>query len=176
MNQLGYYAKDKENDLYQFRWKSDSTFEIKFGVQWIEKNPKDFEILEIGFFTADSPQPIVKSMHYSQFLFSQLLIAYSESFKEMEYDSLFSKSLQGYELFEKSRFNNPNLPEYECIEEFLKSTISTPYFKIYPHYREEEVFLMTGLEFCVDRLDKIDTKRVFEVPVLLVIEFEIWNK
>ena len=54
MERLGYYAKDKEGDLYQFRWGTNEIFEIKFGIQWIQKNPKDYEILEIGFFTADS--------------------------------------------------------------------------------------------------------------------------
>jgi len=52
-NRLGYYAKNVEGDLFQFKWESNGIFQIKYGVQWIQSDPKQYEILEIGFFTAD---------------------------------------------------------------------------------------------------------------------------
>ena len=53
-NILGFYAKNKENDLFRFHWKEDNTFYIIVGTDMILSNPNDYEILEIGFLTADS--------------------------------------------------------------------------------------------------------------------------
>ena len=52
MKTLGYYAKDKDNNLFQFRWKFDDTFEILLNSEWVKRLPKDYEILEIGYFEA----------------------------------------------------------------------------------------------------------------------------
>jgi hypothetical protein len=57
MEPLGYYAKDVNNNLFQFKWELDNTFLIKCVepsvVGWVVADPKDYEILEIGFFTAE---------------------------------------------------------------------------------------------------------------------------
>lgn len=50
---LGYYAKDKNQDLHQFEWGQDDTFYIVKDGQKTVANIKDYEILEIGFYTAD---------------------------------------------------------------------------------------------------------------------------
>ena len=61
MKRLGYYAKDKNNNLFQFEWGADDgsqTNEDFFIIRNGEKRKSiatDYEILEIGFFTADSP-------------------------------------------------------------------------------------------------------------------------
>jgi hypothetical protein len=52
MNSLGYYAKDKNKDLFQFEWFFDVFYILKNGER-ISANADDYEILEIGFFTAD---------------------------------------------------------------------------------------------------------------------------
>lgn len=60
MKRLGYYAKDKNNNLFQFEWGADDgnqTNEDFFIIRNGEKRKSiatDYEILEIGFFTADT--------------------------------------------------------------------------------------------------------------------------
>lgn len=54
MEGLGYYAKDKDNNLFQFEWASNNDFFIIKDGEKVKANPKDYEILEIGHFTADS--------------------------------------------------------------------------------------------------------------------------
>lgn len=59
MERLGYYAKDSKDNLFHFRWVtavelSKSKIEILINGAWFTKDPNDYEILEIGFFTADS--------------------------------------------------------------------------------------------------------------------------
>jgi hypothetical protein len=49
MNRLGYYAKDKDNNLFQFEWFADDSLVIDGRIV----SKEDYEILEIGFFTAD---------------------------------------------------------------------------------------------------------------------------
>ena len=53
MEGLGYYAKNKDNDLFQFEWSELDDFFIKVGDDMILSDPNDYEILEIGYFTAD---------------------------------------------------------------------------------------------------------------------------
>lgn len=48
---LGYYAMNKDNDLFQFCWIKDK-FYILTGTDMIESNPDDYEILEIGIYRA----------------------------------------------------------------------------------------------------------------------------
>ena len=71
MKQLGYYAKDKYGNLHQFQWGLDNDLQSESNDFYINDkdgdkisnlghkiklvNVKDFEVLEIGFFTADSP-------------------------------------------------------------------------------------------------------------------------
>lgn len=49
---IGYYAKDKDNNLHQFQWEEDDTFGIlNIATKVYEKaNFDDYEILYIGFF------------------------------------------------------------------------------------------------------------------------------
>jgi len=54
MKQLGYYAKYKDNNLYQFKWEKDGSFLILVNGIWFVNDPAEFEILDIGYFTADS--------------------------------------------------------------------------------------------------------------------------
>lgn len=50
MKRLGYYAKSKATGhLYQFEWTQDD----KLLINNVEVDPSRYEILEIGFFTAD---------------------------------------------------------------------------------------------------------------------------
>ena len=57
MKKLGYYAKDKDNNLYQFEWGANDKLYLHLpnvkGIRKVEVSPKDYEIVEIGFFTAD---------------------------------------------------------------------------------------------------------------------------
>jgi len=52
MKRLGYYAKDVNDNLFQFRW-SLNKFEILVVDSWIEKDPNEYEILEIGHFISE---------------------------------------------------------------------------------------------------------------------------
>lgn len=53
MEQLGYYAMDKNKDLFQFEWDEVDNFYILKDGKKIVSDPNNYEILEIGFFTAD---------------------------------------------------------------------------------------------------------------------------
>lgn len=70
MERLGYYAKDKDGNLHQFQWGEDDTFYINdeagelvsnLGHKMKIADAKDYEILEIGFFTADSYEKPIKN-------------------------------------------------------------------------------------------------------------------
>jgi hypothetical protein len=58
VEQIGYYARDVHGNLHQFEWgKVTNSFYIidrkdmrKDGVKIIPADPKDYEILEIGFY------------------------------------------------------------------------------------------------------------------------------
>lgn len=52
MTKLGYYAKDKDNNLFQYRWHPNDVFEILLNGHWTMRHCEDYEILEIGYFTA----------------------------------------------------------------------------------------------------------------------------
>ena len=41
--------------------------------------------------------------------------------EELEYDTTWERGIELYKEFDKSKFNNSNEPEYECILEFLNS-------------------------------------------------------
>lgn len=59
-------------------------------------------------------------MNYSQFLFSQLLMEFSEKYKNMEHDLLYIEAQNLYSEFEQSQFNIDDASEYDCIVEYLK--------------------------------------------------------
>lgn len=47
---LTYYAKNTNNDLFQYKWGADETFYISVKGEWEVADIKDYEILEIGYF------------------------------------------------------------------------------------------------------------------------------
>lgn len=56
MNVLGYYAKDKDNNLYQFEWGADDEFSIRNDAgDYVMRDPKQYEIIQVGMITADTP-------------------------------------------------------------------------------------------------------------------------
>jgi len=55
MERLGYYAKDVEDNLFQFKWGEDDKFYIFKNQKYHLDNPNNYVILEVGFFTADNP-------------------------------------------------------------------------------------------------------------------------
>jgi len=60
-----------------------------------------------------------KNMNYSQYLFSCLIKLYDSEFEQMEYDIQFYDTINEYEIFENSNFNDGNKSEYECIVNYL---------------------------------------------------------
>lgn len=67
MEQLGYYAKDKDGNLFRFEWSSEDEFSIALkGGAMQTQDPKDYEIIEIGYFTADS-RPNTKELSLNEF-------------------------------------------------------------------------------------------------------------
>lgn len=64
MKALGYYAKDKKtNNLFQFEHGAgDEFYIINQDGDKVMRDPKDYEILEIGFFTADSSEGLTKEV------------------------------------------------------------------------------------------------------------------
>jgi hypothetical protein len=53
MERLGYYAKDKDNNLFQYEWGANDEFYImNSDGDMVMKDPKEYEILEIGYFKA----------------------------------------------------------------------------------------------------------------------------
>lgn len=53
MKQLGYYARDKDNNLFQFEWGTDNSFKILVGGELKLVEPEDYKIIEIGYFTVE---------------------------------------------------------------------------------------------------------------------------
>jgi hypothetical protein len=58
-------------------------------------------------------------MNYSQYLFSCLVKLFDEEFEQMPYDVQFDATIDEYEIFENSKFNDGNKGEYECIVDYL---------------------------------------------------------
>jgi len=56
MENLGFYAKCRSTDnLYCFTWTKGNDFLIKSESDgWVRRDVRNFEILNVGFFTADS--------------------------------------------------------------------------------------------------------------------------
>ena len=52
-NYLGYYAKDKFGNLFQFKWDENDNLRILVIEIWIEVNKKDYEIVEIKMLSED---------------------------------------------------------------------------------------------------------------------------
>jgi hypothetical protein len=120
MKQLGYYAKDANGNLFKFQWSTNNEFSIIINGTETVTDPKDFEILEIGFFTAESKQKL-STNGYSIYLMIELAKCYGLLEKETEYDILWEEGKSLYAQFEQSKFDDPKKGEYDCIEEFLKS-------------------------------------------------------
>ena len=55
MERLGYYAMDNHKRLFQFEWSNNKFYIIDINGKRIA-NPKDYEILEVGNFNADSDE------------------------------------------------------------------------------------------------------------------------
>jgi ribonucleotide reductase alpha subunit len=64
MKKLGFYAKDKNNNLFQFRWKDENKaiFEILSNDIWYKNDPAEFEILEIGVFVDEKEKEEVEEI------------------------------------------------------------------------------------------------------------------
>lgn len=58
-------------------------------------------------------------MNYNQYLFSCLMKLFDKEFEQMEYDIQFDVAIAEYEIFENSKYNDVNRPEYECIVDYL---------------------------------------------------------
>ena len=54
MKQLGYYAKDANGNLFKFQWSANNEFSVWVKNEKVISDPNDFEIIEVGFFTAES--------------------------------------------------------------------------------------------------------------------------
>jgi hypothetical protein len=52
---------------------------------------------------------------YEQYLFSQLWACKDENFAELPYDQQWDEIPARWRDFEKSKFNNPEQPLYDCI-------------------------------------------------------------
>jgi hypothetical protein len=58
MKRLGYYAKNQvTGNLHEYEtywWMEDDVFMVKDMLgNWVKEDPSKYEVLEIGFFTAD---------------------------------------------------------------------------------------------------------------------------
>ena len=52
-NNLGYYAMDKNENLFQFQWSEVGTFLILINNNYKTANVNDYEILEICYLTEE---------------------------------------------------------------------------------------------------------------------------
>ncbi len=51
MERLGYYAMDKDKNLFQYEWGANDEFYIMdSNGDLVMKDPKEYEILEVGYF------------------------------------------------------------------------------------------------------------------------------
>ncbi len=53
MKKLGYYAKDENDNLYQYQWGADDTFQIWIDGEWVDEDAERYIVLEIGYFTSE---------------------------------------------------------------------------------------------------------------------------
>jgi hypothetical protein len=69
-------------------------------------------------------------MNYSQFLFSQLLVAMVDTKYPIEYDILYDGSQIIYKDYDGSKHNISNKNEYDCMVDYIQCNIETikPYF------------------------------------------------
>jgi hypothetical protein len=122
MVQIGYYAKDKNGALLQFEHGADEKFYVFYSGVKTLANVEDFEILEIGYFTADSDRTNNDDSYYV-FLMAQLAIVTGVCYKKEAYDILWEQALELYSLFSESEFNVSSSSEYDCIVHFLSTQL-----------------------------------------------------
>jgi hypothetical protein len=73
--------------------------------------------------TESDKTPILDTMKigYEQYLFAQLWACKDDTFAELPYDQQWDEIPRRWKEFEKSAFNNPEKPIYDCILAFLES-------------------------------------------------------
>ena len=118
MERIGYMAKANDGAMFNFEIGADDTFYIiRNGIK-IKANQGDYEILEVGFFTANEPAP---EMGYHYYLMLELAKCYGIIPMNGAYDEAWGKAQQLYAEFQESDFDDANFSEYECIENFLRT-------------------------------------------------------
>lgn len=56
MEALGYYAKDKDDNLFKYEWAAGDEFYIQNqDGEMIHSDPNEYEVVQVGIITADSP-------------------------------------------------------------------------------------------------------------------------
>lgn len=114
-------------------------------------------------------------MNYSEFLFTQLLRAYSDRFNTMEYDILYNFG-KYYQVFEGSQYDEGGKGEYECIQNFLKGRTAFTFAQIREAIeRDENIYFLTGLEFGVQYLSDVPESKEFAICNILAIEFGLFK-
>lgn len=80
MRQLGYYAKDSSNNLFKFEWGNDDTFYVLKEGSMTKQNPKDYEIIEIGYFRSKEESTTTKTniMEIEVYVFSNFQVRFTE--------------------------------------------------------------------------------------------------
>lgn len=119
MKRLGYYAKDKENNLFKFEWGAGDEFSIlNSDGEYVMACPLDYVIVEAGYFTADDEEK--KEINpYGIFLMVELARGHNIIDPELEYDLTWEKAQSLFSDYMKSEFNDEEKSEYDCINEYL---------------------------------------------------------
>lgn len=56
MKTLGYYAKDKDTNLFQYEWGAGDEFYIQnCDGEMVHSNPDEYEVIQVGVITAGNP-------------------------------------------------------------------------------------------------------------------------
>jgi hypothetical protein len=89
MKKLGFYAKDKNNNLHQFEWGADDEFYIVTPMGNIHTNPDDYEVLNIGIITADDFNTPKQTTGYSSVeMFNNVLVHVSRTWERIRMNQI----------------------------------------------------------------------------------------
>jgi len=119
---IGYYARLKgtKRELLRFQWLADNTFQIWVTDKWEDANPREFDIIEVGQITADTPQekkPINPNGIFMLAMLGQEMGLYE---KDLEYDDHWHGATYLYtHEFLGSKYDVDTKSEYDCIVDYL---------------------------------------------------------
>ena len=186
MTRLGYYAKDSNNNLFQYEWGYDEVFYIMINGEKTIADPNKYEVLDLSYSQKKEKEVSQKKSSqvekqnsfaenndiantaYSIFcMFSQLS---KEETKGYDCDEMWFYCHDLYSAFCDSEFNDENMSEIDAMNKFLENIEERiAWCKDNPPIRQ---YLIEGSEYDFEMLKTLfEHTSSFELPKL----FELKN-